>query len=139
MQYLINTTPPDLEEVLADATEAAPPEGDPMERAERAVARAAEEGAEMLHLRGLGLRSLPAALDRVAPQLTVLDLSRNELAELPEALVARLTALKGLNLRDNALSTLPPSLASLSRLAHLNVEGNPLAGTACSGLLVSAR
>jgi Leucine-rich repeat (LRR) protein len=66
----------------------------------------------------------PAHLARSS--LTVLDVSDNRLAALPEDALRSLTALTTLDLRNNDLATLPPVLGYLPLLKRLAFEGNPL-------------
>ena len=66
---------------------------------------------EIGRLGGLSVAHLAAG----CPALTSLDLSRNQLAELP-AEVGRLGALRALRLARNALRALPPELGACGRL-----------------------
>jgi Leucine-rich repeat (LRR) protein/GTPase SAR1 family protein len=59
------------------------------------------------------------------PQLTSLDLSRNQLSTLPESF-GKLTQLTSLYLEDNQLSTLPESFGKLTQLTSLDLEDNRL-------------
>jgi leucine-rich repeat protein SHOC2 len=56
-------------------------------------------------------------------QLTTLDLTHNELVDLPE-LIGNLKNLSRLLIRYNRLSTIPSSLANCSKLDEFNIEGN---------------
>ena len=56
-------------------------------------------------------------------QLTTLDLTHNELVDLPD-LIGNLKNLSRLLIRYNRLSTIPPSLANCSKLDEFNIEGN---------------
>ncbi|KAG2468219.1 LGR6 protein, partial [Polypterus senegalus] len=91
-----------------------------------------------------GLTALPRTLCQQLPSLRVLELSHNQIQELPsfhhcrqlveiglqynhikeiqETTFQQLTALRSLDLTDNRLSTLP--LDGLSGLTHLKLKGN---------------
>ncbi len=56
-------------------------------------------------------------------QLTTLDLTHNELVDLPE-LIGNLKNLSRLLIRYNRLSAIPSSLANCSKLDEFNIEGN---------------
>jgi len=58
--------------------------------------------------------------------LNVLDLSDNRLAALPDDVLAGLTSLTTLDVRNNDLATLPPVLGYLASLKRIAIEGNPL-------------
>lgn len=55
-----------------------------------------------------------------------LDLSSNQLAELPEADLNRLSELQHLNLARNKLTRLPVRLRGLGNLRKLDLSGNEL-------------
>ena len=56
-------------------------------------------------------------------QLTTLDLTHNELVDLPD-LIGNLKNLSRLLIRYNRLSAIPSSLANCSKLDEFNIEGN---------------
>jgi Leucine-rich repeat (LRR) protein len=56
-------------------------------------------------------------------QLTTLDLTHNELLDLPD-LIGNLKNLSRLLIRYNRLSAIPSSLANCSKLDEFNIEGN---------------
>ena len=56
-------------------------------------------------------------------QLTTLDLTHNELVDLPES-IGNLKNLSRLLIRYNRLSAIPSSLANCSKLDEFNIEGN---------------
>ena len=75
-----------------------------------------------LHLRGLGLSVAPeldSFLDAF-PRLQRLDMSRNALTRLPEAL-GRLTALRHLDLKANQIVLAPTNAGPLTQLTRLEV------------------
>ncbi|XP_026581649.1 leucine-rich repeat and calponin homology domain-containing protein 4-like, partial [Pseudonaja textilis] len=53
------------------------------------------------------------------------DLSRNRFAEVPED-ACHLMSLEGLSLYHNCLRSLPPAIANLQALTHLNVSRNQI-------------
>jgi leucine-rich repeat protein SHOC2 len=56
-------------------------------------------------------------------QLSTLDLTHNELIDLPETL-GSLTHLQRLGLKYNQLSAVPKSLANCTNMEEFNVEGD---------------
>lgn len=52
------------------------------------------------------------------------DLSRNRFGEVPEA-ACRLVSLEGLSLYHNCLRSIPPAIANLQALAHLDLRYCP--------------
>eukprot|EP00095_Tigriopus_kingsejongensis_P005509 snap_masked-scaffold1966_size23764-processed-gene-0.3 protein:Tk05509 transcript:snap_masked-scaffold1966_size23764-processed-gene-0.3-mRNA-1 annotation:"leucine-rich repeat-containing protein 47" len=89
-----------------------------------------EEGlGRLTHLTSLllhhnGLTTLSGSALAPLAQLKVLDASANALTAIPPEL-GQLTSLTTLNLSLNAIETMP-SLAALTRLAHLDLGGNGL-------------
>jgi len=77
-----------------------------------------------LQLKSLGLKSL-APLERLPETIETLDLSYNQLGELPTE-IASLKKLVRLNLDGNSLVSLPEFLYKLPSLNHLSLDGNPL-------------
>ncbi|KDO31536.1 hypothetical protein SPRG_19496 [Saprolegnia parasitica CBS 223.65] len=67
-----------------------------------------------------------ASLRRVASSLTVLNIHDNQLAALSADLMSQFAKLKTLDLSNNNLSDLPYVLGHLGSLNHILVEGNPL-------------
>ena len=61
---------------------------------------------------------LPDQIRTLAPTLTELDLTRNDLIALPDALF-ELTLLTSLTLIDNHLFVLPASISKLTKLRSL--------------------
>ncbi len=79
---------------------------------------------QRLNLSQNQLTQLPESLAALT-QLQVLDLSQNQLTQLPE-LLAALTQLQGLYLSQNRLTQLPQSLGALTQLQVLSLSGNKL-------------
>ena len=76
--------------------------------------------------RDRNLRALPAsalALDLPPLRVTALDLSRNELSELP-GLAALAPTLRVLNLERNWFSRVPEEVGALRALMELNLSRN---------------
>lgn len=69
--------------------------------------------------------ALPASIACLTA-LSSLLLSENGIADLPTGPLATLASLEELDLRNNALTQLPPQLALMPRLRSLSVEGNIL-------------
>jgi Leucine-rich repeat (LRR) protein len=105
---------------------------------ERAIAQAKASGS--LNLTSRGLTEVPAELcdwhGSAQPgdkwwevvELSKLDLSHNELQDLPEPLFKSLSGLQTLHVGNNALRTLPPALRHCAgTLKLLNVQHNALA------------
>ena len=84
-----------------------------------------EKPASSLDLSKLLMTSLPDQIRTLAPSLTELDLTRNDLTMLPEALF-ELTLLTSLTLTDNHLFVLPSSINKLGRLQQLKLSQNRL-------------
>ncbi|KAK4747371.1 hypothetical protein SAY87_026408 [Trapa incisa] len=82
-----------------------------------------EDRLEIVDLSGLSLDTLPSP----SLNLTIickLDLSNNNLQNIPESLTARLLNLMVLDVRSNQIKALPNSIGCLSKLRVLNVAGN---------------
>ncbi|XP_010545374.1 PREDICTED: plant intracellular Ras-group-related LRR protein 8 [Tarenaya hassleriana] len=86
-------------------------------------ATADEKKEETLDLNGMSLVSLPTSSFNLA-SISKLDLSNNNLQNIPESLVARMLNVMALDLHSNQLKTLPNSIGCLSKLKILNVSGN---------------
>ncbi|EQC37062.1 hypothetical protein SDRG_05289 [Saprolegnia diclina VS20] len=67
-----------------------------------------------------------ASLARVATSLTVLNIHDNQLNALSADLMSQFAKLKTLDLSNNNLSDLPYVLGHIGSLNHILVEGNPL-------------
>ncbi|CAH8287427.1 unnamed protein product [Eruca vesicaria subsp. sativa] len=89
------------------------------------TAATAGEGDSRLNLTGMSLASLSASSIDLA-SISKLDLSNNNIQQIPESLVARMLNLWELDLHSNQLKTLPNSIGCLSKLKVLNVSGNNL-------------
>ncbi len=88
------------------------------------ILRCYEEGASILNLSCLGLRSIPLELVNL-PGLRELNLDSNQLTHLP-AWISHLTELSMLSLVNNQLAQLPESIGGLSGLSHLGLSINQL-------------
>lgn len=75
-----------------------------------------------LYLCGCGLAAFPAGLEAL-PALRYLNLDRNSIQTLPDALPPHLAFLR---LNRNSISELPPSVGALSSLRRLYLRGNRL-------------
>ena len=78
-----------------------------------------------LTLSGCSLSAFPASIASLSA-LSSLLLSDNGIAEIPTAPLATLASLEELDIRNNALTQLPPQLALMPCLRSLSVEGNIL-------------
>ncbi|KAG5182396.1 leucine rich repeat protein [Tribonema minus] len=58
--------------------------------------------------------------------LQSLDLAKNGLATLPEAVLEQQHHLRHLDISDNAFTSVPPAVLQLSKLTTLSLSGNPL-------------
>ncbi|KAG4949354.1 plant intracellular Ras-group-related LRR protein 6 isoform X1 [Glycine max] len=82
-----------------------------------------KERLQVMDLSGMSLEFLPKpSLDLAT--ICKLDLSNNNLQEIPESLTARLLNVEVLDVRSNQLNSLPNSIGCLSKLKVLNVSGN---------------
>ncbi|KAL5549484.1 hypothetical protein UlMin_004715 [Ulmus minor] len=82
-----------------------------------------EERLDVVDLSGLSLESLPNPTLNLG-SICKLDLSNNNLQNIPESLTARLLNVVVLDVHSNQLRTLPNSIGCLSKLKVLNVSGN---------------
>lgn len=80
---------------------------------------------EEVDLSGLSLNSLPASSLNFG-MISKLDLSNNNLENIPESLMARLLNVVVLDIHSNQLKSLPNSIGCLSKLKIFNVSGNLL-------------
>uniref|UniRef100_A0A8C0HHD7 Leucine rich repeat containing G protein-coupled receptor 6 n=1 Tax=Chelonoidis abingdonii TaxID=106734 RepID=A0A8C0HHD7_CHEAB len=76
---------------------------------------------EILTLTRAGIRLLPRGMCQQLPSLRILELSHNQIEELPS--FHRCQRLEEIDLTDNQLVTLP--LDGLGGLTHLKLQGNP--------------
>eukprot|EP00186_Timspurckia_oligopyrenoides_P000898 CAMPEP_0182447980 /NCGR_PEP_ID=MMETSP1172-20130603/22347_1 /TAXON_ID=708627 /ORGANISM="Timspurckia oligopyrenoides, Strain CCMP3278" /LENGTH=465 /DNA_ID=CAMNT_0024644655 /DNA_START=422 /DNA_END=1819 /DNA_ORIENTATION=+ len=74
---------------------------------------------------GLNLHSISHGIFQHLPHLIHLNLSRNQLTQLPSDIDCCIN-LQTLNLMNNKLKTLPESVSNLSHLQHLGLKSNQL-------------
>lgn len=79
-----------------------------------------------LDMSGGDLKTIEPGSFRVLSHLRSLDLSDNHIEYLELASLEGLIDLRKLNLRKNAIRQLPPALARLKHLRHLDIYNNPL-------------
>lgn len=79
-----------------------------------------------LDMSGGDLKTIEPGSFRVLSNLKSLDLSDNRIEYLELASLEGLIDLRKLNLRKNAIRQLPPALARLKHLRHLDIFNNPL-------------
>ncbi|KAL4138369.1 hypothetical protein PRIC2_001875 [Phytophthora ramorum] len=109
-----------------------------MSKMERIIRRKAQYGDDIVDLRGRGLKELPYDLyhgrDALASlsSLLILDLARNQLQSLPEAIFTHLFSLQSLDISDNELSSLPEEIGEARDLQLLDARSNRLTGTPVS-------
>lgn len=72
------------------------------------------------------LKKIEPGSFRTLSNLKSLDLGDNRIEYLGLASLEGLAHLRSLNLRRNAIQQLPPALARLKNLKHLDIHGNPL-------------
>ncbi|KAF8077229.1 hypothetical protein N665_1054s0006 [Sinapis alba] len=89
------------------------------------TAATAGEGDRRRNLSGMSLASLSVSSIDLS-SISKLDLSNNNIQQIPESLVARMLNLWALDLHSNQLKTLPNSIGCLTKLKVLNVSGNNL-------------
>ncbi|MDP1723914.1 MAG: leucine-rich repeat domain-containing protein [Alphaproteobacteria bacterium] len=75
-----------------------------------------------LYVRDAGLKFIPDAIQKLS-KLKTLDLSYNELMELPEV-IGNMRDLDDINLDHNRLSDLPETMVNLKKLSALSLKGN---------------
>ncbi|KAF2309919.1 hypothetical protein GH714_005620 [Hevea brasiliensis] len=85
-----------------------------------------EEKLEIVDLSSMSLDSLPNPSLNLAT-ICKLDLSNNNLQNIPESLTARLLNVVVLDVHSNQLKSLPNSIGCLTKLKVLNAAGNLLA------------
>ncbi|KAE8710516.1 Plant intracellular Ras-group-related LRR protein 8 [Hibiscus syriacus] len=84
-----------------------------------------EERLDIVDLSGLSMDSLPKSSLNLTT-ICKLNLSNNNLQNIPESLTARLLNLVAFDVHSNQLKCLPNSIGCLSKLKTLNVSGNLL-------------
>ena len=96
---------------------------DAYQKAERLIDTEFGNDTNEVNLANYKLTAIPTSLLKFGPRLRRLDLSSNQLKELP-SWIGELNQLEVLNLSDNALSSLPESLGSITDLHTLNIGSN---------------
>ncbi|KAK7329116.1 hypothetical protein VNO77_23262 [Canavalia gladiata] len=94
-----------------------------MRKRDQRIKGTEKERLQVVNLSGMSLNSLPKPSFDLAT-IRNLDLSNNNLQEIPESLTARLLNLEVLDVHSNQLRSLPNSIGCLSKLKVLNVSGN---------------
>jgi Leucine-rich repeat (LRR) protein len=95
---------------------------------QRYRASLAQTNGATLDLSSLGLTELPPLEELAFPQLRQLNIRRNALRSLPDGLAKAFPQLVALNASENALEALSPgSIGALRHLQRLNVSHNRLA------------
>lgn len=92
--------------------------------ARKRIKQAERERSTWLDLAGLGLKSLPPEIGKLA-DLTILWLQNNQLTTLP-SVITKITNLTELWLQNNQLTALPPEITKLSNLTRLYLGNNKL-------------
>lgn len=92
--------------------------------AQRRIAEAAEQGATMLDISGLGLLELPSELFELSA-LQEVNARDNKIAKLPND-IARLTRLRSLDLSTNCIKVLPARLSKCQTIERLDLSHNQL-------------
>ncbi|GJN01831.1 hypothetical protein PR202_ga19132 [Eleusine coracana subsp. coracana] len=80
---------------------------------------------QKLDMSGMNMETIPH-LTMTLGHITTLDLSNNNLQNIPESIIARLLNVVVLDVHSNQLTSLPNSIGCLSKLKVLNVSGNLL-------------
>jgi len=78
-----------------------------------------------LHLSSNGMVALPSGLSCL-PGLSVLNVSQNKLTALPEQDILALKSLQSLDVSNNDLKELPHSMGNMEHIRALVLHGNPL-------------
>ncbi|VDO68986.1 unnamed protein product [Heligmosomoides polygyrus] len=79
----------------------------------------------ILQLKACGLKSLPPSLNELHEVIRNLELSQNKIKELPPS-IGEFTLLKQLHLSENALTAIPDEIGMLKNLEVLNLQSNKL-------------
>ncbi|WKX92874.1 hypothetical protein Q1695_010701 [Nippostrongylus brasiliensis] len=79
----------------------------------------------ILQLKSCGLRSVPPSLHELRDVIRNLELSQNQIKELPPT-IGGFSLLKQLHLSENLLSELPDEIGALKNLEVLNLQRNML-------------
>eukprot|EP00656_Telonema_subtile_P006525 TRINITY_DN1301_c0_g1_i4.p1 TRINITY_DN1301_c0_g1~~TRINITY_DN1301_c0_g1_i4.p1 ORF type:complete len:470 (-),score=75.30 TRINITY_DN1301_c0_g1_i4:171-1580(-) len=95
------------------------------EQIQQKVAHNTERGKTSLSLSNKRLNELPEEVANL-PECEWIDVSQNNLERLPDALFERCTALQRLDLSRNQITDLPDSIGHLSSLSELHLQSNDL-------------
>lgn len=79
----------------------------------------------ILQLKSCGLKSLPQSLEELQEVIRNLELSQNKIKNLPPS-IGHFSALKQLHLSDNFITALPDEIGLLKNLETLNLQSNKL-------------
>jgi internalin A len=95
-----------------------------LEYAQEAIKDAEENGYRWIDLSNNELTEIPESIAKLT-NLTTLDLRGNKLTKIPES-ITKLTNLTTLNLRNNQLTEIPESITKLTNLTKLYLRYNQL-------------
>ena len=89
---------------------------------------------QFVDLTAMNLTKIPILLHRVAPQIVLLNLSRNIGIDLPSDFIQSCEALRELKLAGVGLRRVPPAIRHSRYLARLDISSNRIADLEDSGL-----
>ncbi|XP_063073213.1 leucine-rich repeat-containing protein 18 [Engraulis encrasicolus] len=91
----------------------------------RKAVKVTAAGRRRLDLSNMGIATFPKCIASALCDVDELDLSRNALRKLPDA-IANFTGLTWLDLHSNQLDALPPAIGKLTQLHSLDLSNNHL-------------